>query len=192
VRKLMLTIAVLAALGGGVAETAHAGKVQEKAVPVKIHVHLFIHKTTWIEKWQKFDESIYPANHVAAGIFNVSESLLNRIVGDEGGNINPRTLHSSLCTGSQPGWNLLGSSAFGPYQFMLDYKAPCDRESDGWGTFGSYDDAAFHEAKVLGFAVPYRFKSPASNVGQAITAAYMIAHGGSVIGVHHNARRFHE
>lgn len=177
-RKLMLTIAVLAAMGGGVAETAHAGKVQQKAVPVKIHVHVFVHhKATWIEKWQKFDESIYPANHVAADIFNVSEGLLDKIVGDEGGNINPRTLHSSLCTGSQPGWNLLGSSAFGPYQFMLDYKAPCERQTD-WGTFGSYDDAAFQAAKRLGFAVPYRFKSPASNVGQAITAAYMIANPG--------------
>lgn len=171
-RKLAFIIAALVVLAGGVTETAQAKKGRHV-----IHVHVFVHKVTWVEKWEKADESIYPAIHIASRIFRVDESLLDKIVGDEGGNVDPQTLHSSLCTGSQPGWNNRGSYAFGPFQFMLDRKPACMVETE-WGTFGAYDDAAFHAAKKLGVAVPYRFKSPASNVGQAITAAYMVSTGG--------------
>lgn len=171
-RKLLALSIVVAALGGGVAtNTAQANTGHHK-----VHVHLFVHKITWIEKWEKADESIYPAIRIASHVFHVDKGLLENIVGGEGGNINPRTLQSSLCSGSQPGWNNFGSYAFGPFQFMLDRKPACMVQTE-WGTFGSYDDAAFQEAKKLGVSVPYRFKSPASNVGQAITAAYMIAHG---------------
>lgn len=173
-RKLIaLSVVVLSFVGATSSAQANQG---QQVIP-KVHLQVFIHKASWIEKWQKVDESIYPANHVASLIFRVDEGLLDKIVGDEGGNVNPRTLKISLCAGTQPGWNNLGSSAFGPYQFMLDYKGVCMNEKD-WGTFGSYDDAAFQAAKELGHAIPYRYKSPASNVGQAITAAYMIANGG--------------
>jgi hypothetical protein len=100
---------------------------------------------------------------------------MRAIVEREGGNINPRTLKLSLCSATQPGWNLSGSYAFGAFQFMLDRKPAC---GGGWGTFGSYVHAAFASAKKLGHPVPFRFKTPASNVGQAVTAAYMLAHGG--------------
>lgn len=139
----------------------------------------------WIKTWTQKDVSVYRAIDEAAKTFGVSEGTLNKIVGDEGGNIHPAKLRRTLCDpwvygpagGGGLGWNNGGSSAFGPFQFMLDYKAPCFRARD-WGTFGSYDDAAFREAKKVGNPVPYRFKHPASNVGQAITAAYMIDNGG--------------
>lgn len=102
---------------------------------------------------------------------------MRTIVGGEGGNVNPQTLRNSLCSSGGTGWNTQGSAAFGPFQFMLDYRGACFNASS-WGTFGVYDDAAFMAAKKAGVPVPYRFKHPASNVGQAITAAYVIRHVG--------------
>lgn len=128
----------------------------------------------WVKKWSKRDRSIWPANRVVARIFHVSEGTLDELVGAEGGNINPGRLHNSLCTGAQPGWNTQGSYAFGPYQFMLSSKPACSR---AWGTFGAYDDSAFQYVKRLGYPVPYRFKTPASNVGQAVVAAYIVRIG---------------
>lgn len=131
------------------------------------------HENAWIKMWADRDESIWPSIKVASHVFNVSEWTLRSIVNGEGGNVNPRTLKSSLCSYSGTGWNTAGSSAFGPFQFMLDFRGAC-MNGNAWGTFGSYDDAAFRAAKRIGIPVPYRFKHPASNVGQAITAAYMI------------------
>lgn len=126
--------------------------------------------------WLDADESIYPAIHKASNIFNVSQDLLRTIVSREGGNINPRTLHSSLCSGSGKGWNTLGSYAFGAFQFMLDSKS--NACTGNWGTFDAYAQTAFNSAKKRGYTIPHRFMTPASNIGQAITAAYMIANGG--------------
>jgi hypothetical protein len=163
-RKLLALSIVVAALGGGAAtSTATAGG--------------FPANNAWIKKWDRLDQTIWTANREAAKTFRVSERLLDGIVGAEGGNINPRTLRANLCSGRQPGWNLAGSSAFGPFQFMLSYRGACFN-AHAWGTFGSYDDAAFKDAKRRGNPVPYRFKHPASNVGQAVTAAYMLANGG--------------
>lgn len=140
------------------------------------HERAHNHHVTWISKWQRADRSIYPAIHKSAWIFKVDENLLRTIVGREGGNVNPTTLHRSLCsTQGGIGWNLSGSFAFGPFQFMLDSKPACN---GGWGTFGSYVYAAFSSARHLGHPVPRRFQHPASNVGQAITAAFMIRNGG--------------
>lgn len=128
----------------------------------------------WIKTWTRYDKSVYTSIGPAAFIFRASPWTLRTIVGREGGNINPHKLRNSLCNGSQPGWNLSGSYAFGPSQFMLDSKPACSPNS--WGTFGTWDDTAFRAAKLLGHPVPYRFKTPASNVGQMIVTAYMITH----------------
>jgi hypothetical protein len=127
----------------------------------------------WIKKWRNYDRSAYAAIKPAAFIFKASPWTLRTIVELEGGNIVPWKLKRSLCTGSQPGWNRQGSYAFGPAQFMLDSKPAC-RHS--WGTFGRWDDEAFIAAKKRGHPVPYRFKTPASNVGQMVVTAYMITH----------------
>lgn len=129
----------------------------------------------WVKQWTRADESIWPAITRAAKVFRVDAGLLRTIVGREGGNVNPRTLKTSLCNGTQPGWNTQGSRAFGAFQFMLDDKPAC---KGAWGTFATYVQAAFLSAKDRGSPVPARFKTPASNVGQALTAAYMIANGG--------------
>lgn len=168
-RKLLVLSIVVAALGGGVA--THTAKADQ-----------FKSNNAWIKLWAARDESIYPAMRVAAAVFHVSYYTLKSINDGEGGNINPRTLHRSLCSGSQPGWNLRGSYAFGPMQFMLSKKPAC---SGGWGTFSTYASRAFAEAKRLGFPIPARFKSPASNVGQAITTAYMLANPKSTGGISH-------
>src|SRR4051812_43711754 len=76
----------------------------------------------WIRTWTRTDESIWPSINKAAKVFRVDAGLLRTIVGREGGNMNPRTLKTSLCNGTQPGWNLSGSRAFGAFQFMLDSK----------------------------------------------------------------------
>lgn len=131
-------------------------------------------KTRWVQKWSHIDRSIWPSVHVAARRFSVSESLMRDIVNGEGGNVNPQKLRLSLCTATQPGWNTQGSYAFGPMQYMLGSKPACSRS---WGTFGAYDDRAFREARRLGMNVPYRFKTPASNVGQSIVTAYIIRIG---------------
>ena len=130
----------------------------------------------WIKKWTRYDSSIYAAIKPAAFIFKASPRTMKTIVGREGGNVNPRKLKVSLCRTWGKGWNVTGNSAaFGPMQFMLDYRGACFN-ANAWGTFGTWDDAAFRDAKSRGFPVPYRFKHPASNVGQAITTAYMLSH----------------
>lgn len=164
----MLLVLSVMALHMAATSTATAGKNIRAEQARK-------HQVIWIHKWTQADKSIYPAINKAAWIFRVDSGLLRTIVGREGGNVNPAKLHRSLCNGSQPGWNLSGSYAFGPFQFMLDNKPACN---SGWGTFSSYVYAAFRSARQLGHPVPRRFEHPASNVGQAITAAYMIAHGG--------------
>lgn len=132
-------------------------------------------KNRWIQSWTNKDQAIWPSIHVAARTFKVSESLMVAIVNGEGGNVNPQKLHASLCSGGRTtGWNTQGSYAFGAFQFMLGSKPAC---KGNWGTFGSYVNSAFTQAKRLGVAVPYRFKTPSSNVGQSITAAYIIWRG---------------
>lgn len=125
-------------------------------------------------QWSARDLSIWPAVHFAAQLFGVSEYTMRDIVNGEGGNVNPTTLRASLCSYGGTGWNTQGSDAFGPMQFMLDRRAACF-DASSWGTFGSYDDAAFAAARARGVIVPDRYKNPASNVGQAITTAYMLA-----------------
>lgn len=128
----------------------------------------------WMSYWSHKDQSIWLAVPVAARAFHVDYGIMQTIVNGEGGNINPRTLKSSLCSGTQPGWNTSGSYAFGPMQYMLSSKPACH---GSWGTFGAYMDGAFIEARRRGLKVPYRFKTPASNVGQAIVTAYIISRG---------------
>lgn len=128
----------------------------------------------WVHQWAHTDGSIWSANRAAAHVFHVSRGTLDFLVNAEGGNVNPVTLGHSLCSATQPGWNTQGSYAFGPYQFMLNSKPAC---SGGWGTFAAYVHSAFTAAKRNGTPVPYRFKTPASNVGQAITAAYIVSIG---------------
>jgi hypothetical protein len=127
----------------------------------------------WIKKWKRYDVSAYKAIKPAAYIFKANPWTLRAIVDREGGNVVPFKLKRSLCTGSQPGWNKRGSRAFGPAQFMLDSKPACRGD---WGTFGTWDDAAFLAAKKKGHPIPFRFKTPASNVGQMLVTAYMITH----------------
>jgi hypothetical protein len=171
-RKLpLLMVALLIA-------TTTAGTAQAKE-PLK-----YPSNNAWIKLWDKRDVSIYPSMKVASSIFRVSHSTLLAINGGEGGNIHRDRLRITLCNpfalgyggGGGVGWNNSGSSAFGPMQFMMDSKPACN--ANDWGTFGSYDDRAFQEAKRRGYPVPYRFKHPASNVGQAITTAYMVSRGG--------------
>lgn len=175
-RKLTLCIACLAVLGGGVT-TGTAQANQE--------TFRYPDNNAWIRLWDKRDYSIYPAIHVAASIFRVSERTLLTINDHEGGNVHRDRLRVTICSpyalgiggGGGVGWNNSGSYAFGPMQFMLDSKPACNNQNS-WGTFGSYDDSAFRDAKRRGVAIPYRFKHPASNVGQAVVAAYMISTGG--------------
>lgn len=161
--RVRLFVLSLVLIFSGATSTANATRFQSS--------------NAWIQVWTQRDQGIAPSLEAASRIFGVSYGLMDTIVGREGGNVSPATLRTNLCTGSQPGWNTQGSSAFGPFQFLLAFKAPCMQERS-WGTFGSYDDAAFQDAKRRGWPVPYRFKTPASNVGQAITAAYMLANGG--------------
>lgn len=133
----------------------------------------------WIRLWESYDSSVWRAMKPAAATFKVSTGTLSSIVLGEGGNVSPRKLERSLCSGApgEIGWNLSGSAAFGPAQFMLDYRGACWNPR-AWGTFGAYDDAAFRAARQKGLNVPYRYKHPASNVGQMITTAYMLSIGG--------------
>lgn len=172
-RKLIVLSLVIFAVGGGMAtSTAQADSK-------------FDIQNKWIKKWVTLDQNIHQAVVEAAKTFKVSGSLLETIVGREGGNVNPAKLRVTICDpyafgiagGGGLGWNNLGSSAFGPFQFLLGIKPACNHAS-AWGTFSSFDDAAFQAAKEKGNPVPYRFKHPASNVGQAIVAAYMISKGG--------------
>ena len=145
------------------------------ASPAQAHTH-FTERNPWIKMWRQRDQSIWSATHAAASAFSVSETLMREIVQREGGNHSPRQLRASLCRGWGSGWNTQGSAAFGPMQYMLDYRGACFNSSE-WGTFGAYDDRAFTAAKRRGVAVPFRFKHPASNVGQAVTTAYIISIG---------------
>jgi len=173
-RKL-LTASIAFILLGGFANTAQA---KEETLRYKDN-------NAWIKMWDRRDYNIYPAMKVASSIFGISYSTLVTINDREGGNVHRDRLHTTLCSpyalgnggGGGVGWNNSGSSAFGPMQFMMDSKPACNRHSK-WGTFASFDNAAFQEAKRRGVPVPYRFKNPASNVGQAIVAAYMISRGG--------------
>lgn len=169
-KKLLVLTLAAAVLGGGVGTSADAASENLR----------YPDNNAWIKLWTKRDQSIYSSIKVAANIFRVSESTLRAVNGGEGGNVHPAKLRVTICNPSAYGgigWNTQGSAAFGPFQFMLDYRGACNRQK-AWGTFGSYDDAAFQEAKRQGISVPYRFKHPASNVGQALTAAYMISRGG--------------
>lgn len=167
-RLIVLTVTALAVAVGGIGTSTAEAKFKDD--------------NAWIQKWTRIDRSVYTSINVAARTFNVSSHTLRAIVGAEGGNINPAKLRVTLCNpyaygiagGGGLGWNNIGSFAFGPFQFMLDAKPACMNHRL-WGTFGDYDDAAFRAAKSKGVAVPYRFKHPASNVGQATTAAYMLA-----------------
>lgn len=135
----------------------------------------------WIKKWTKVDRSVYTSINKAAFIFKASPHTMRAIVGGEGGNISPRKLRVTLCKpyafgsagGGGLGWNNIGSYAFGPYQYMLDDKPACN---GAWGTFGRWDNEAFAAAKKRGFPIPYRFKTPASNLGQSVVTAYMLTH----------------
>jgi hypothetical protein len=131
--------------------------------------------TRWIRLWEKRDASLSESTRIAAATHRVSESWLRSCNGSEGGNVSVRKLRVSLVRGWGPGWNLAGSYAFGPWQYMLG-----DRPPDGpheWGTFGAYDDAAFWATRARGVNVPFRFKRPDSNVGQALVTAYMFSRG---------------
>lgn len=141
----------------------------------------------WIKSWSKTDRSIWPSINRAARIFRADAGLMRTIVNGEGGNINPRTLAASLCRTYGKGWNTSGnppSAAFGAFQFMLRYRGACTNQS-AWGTFGTWDDEAFRAAKQLGHPVPARFRTPASNAGQAIVAAYMLANPSRTGGASH-------
>lgn len=129
----------------------------------------------YIHAWTLRDQSIHQSIEAAAFIFKVNAGWLHTCNGSEGGSVSPDRLRHSLRKGTQPGWNLSGSYAFGAMQFMLDRK-PAPRRGD-WGTYEKYSPVAFAIAKDRGFWVPARFDTPSSNVGQAITAAFMFAAG---------------
>lgn len=131
----------------------------------------------WIRRWTVADGSIHPALSLAGRIFGVSYGWLHACVHSEGGHVSARKLRRALRWGTQPGWNTAGSYAFGPFQFMLSEK-PAPRATE-WGTFGAYAEAAFTSARLRGQPVPYRFRRPDSNVGQAVVAAFMFSHGHS-------------
>lgn len=170
----LFVLSVLVAVTLAATSTANAAK----------HEQARKQQSSWIGKWTRIDRSIYPSINRAATIFGASASTMRTIVGYEGGNINPDTLSYSLCHATQPGWNLSGSDAFGPFQFMLGTKyGACVGQH--WGTFGRFVHEAFSSAKKRGIAIPYRFKTPASNVGQAITAAYMLANPRTTGGISH-------
>lgn len=178
-RKLVI-LTVMLSISTSIAGPTLVQADNNKQVNIGTAVHhdaplVYKANNKWITKWSKIDQSIWASNHIAAQIFGVSEYLLNDIVSHEGGNVNPTTLSQSLCLGYGKGWNYQGSYAFGAFQFMLSHKPACYNHSD-WGTFACCDFAAFKAAKESGFAIPYRFKNPASNIGQAITASYMISH----------------
>jgi hypothetical protein len=167
-KKLIVLTAALAVLFGGGTSTAGTKKQETFRYP---------DNNAWIKLWTKRDISIYRSMEVAAKVFHVSYNTLDAIQDGEGGNVHPAKLRHSLCQTWGIGWNTSGSppsAAFGPMQFMLDYRGACNRPND-WGTFGAWDDAAFQDAKHRGVSVPYRFKTPASNVGQAVVTAYMLA-----------------
>lgn len=157
---------------------AQSGKQPNKSQTAQLNGPIVFKATNkWIQKYSRIDQSIYTSIAIAAPLFGVSQSLLIDIIEGEGGNVNPTTLSESLCLGYGKGWNYTGnppSAAFGAFQFMLKYRGACYNH-DAWGTFACCDYAAFKQAKDLGLTIPYRFKNPASNLGQAITAAYMIA-----------------
>lgn len=131
--------------------------------------------TAWVRLWARRDHSLAQSIRVASATFGVSEAWLRACNRDEGGNVARWKLAVSLRRGYGPGWNNRGSSAFGPFQFMLDDRPP--DHSGEWGTFGRYDDAAFRAARARRVNVPMRFKRPDSFVGQALTAAYMFKTG---------------
>jgi hypothetical protein len=131
----------------------------------------------YIAAWERRDHDTKAALKAAAFIFKVDYNWLSDCNDAEGGNNDPQRLASNLRTGAQPGWNLSGSSAFGAMQFMMDRK-PAPNSGD-WGTFEKYQPIAFDISKGRGFWIPARFNTPASNVGQAITAAFMFAAGQS-------------
>lgn len=143
------------------------------AAPARATDHRY-DNTRWVKLWQKRDQSVWTSIPPAATTFQVSSGTMRTIVEREGGNVASWKLQRNLCTGGQPGWNNIGSYAFGPYQYMLGSKPACNGY---WGTFGAHDDQAFHEARARGLNVPYRFKTPASNVGQSIVTAYLIRKG---------------
>lgn len=166
-KNLLALTVVVAVLGGGVGTSAAATRE-----PLR-----YPDDNAWIRTWTHKDQSIYASMTTAAKVFRVSEHTLRSINDGEGGNVSPEKLRVTICHPwklGAIGWNTQGSAAFGPMQFMLDYRGACN-DSGAWGTFGAYDDAAFKDAKRRGVAVPYRFKHPASNVGQAIVTAYMLA-----------------
>lgn len=129
----------------------------------------------YIHMWDRYDHDTTRALKAAGFIFKVDWHWLSACNDAEGGHNDPARLLYSLRTGSQPGWNNAGSYAFGAMQFMLDRK-PAPHRAD-WGTYEKYSPIAFAIAKDNGFWVPHRFNTPASNVGQAITAGFMFSAG---------------
>lgn len=128
----------------------------------------------WIGLWTRRDYDLAESIRVAASTFRVSARWLTDCKDDEGGDTARRTLAVTLHTGFGKGWNAggRGTPAFGPWQFMLDRKPARHGE---WGTFGRYVHAAFAKARERRVFVPFRFKTPDSYVGQAITAAFMFS-----------------
>lgn len=134
-------------------------------------------RNPWIRQWTRRDHDLGASIAVAAHTFHVSASWLAQCKDDEGGDTGREVLRWSLRSGPHGrGWNLSGSYAFGPWQFMLDDKPAGPGE---YGTFGRYVHAAFAVARRRGLTVPFRFKTPDSYVGQALTAAFMFAAGQS-------------
>lgn len=170
----ILTVAVLTLTAATGTALAHTSKQTQTKLVAHSAPIVFKANNKWILRFTKIDQSIYSSIAIAAPLFGVSQSLLIDIIEGEGGNNAPDILSKSLCLGYGKGWNLAGSSAFGAFQFMLSNRSAC-YSHELWGTFACCDFQAFKAAKLLGLAIPYRFKNPASNLGQAITAAYMIA-----------------
>ena len=135
----------------------------------------------YLRYWEHRDNDTKKALKSAAFIFRISHSWLSACNDAEGGHNDPEVLRWSLRTGPHGrGWNTSGSppsNAFGAMQFMLDRK-PAPNPGD-WGTYERYAPAAFGVARARGYWVPARYNTPASNVGQAITAAFMFAIGES-------------
>ena len=189
---------VVIAIGMGGTKTANADQVSIRHVEsaIKKHFPFPVQKKSVVKKkkirkkkarvnkyeryiaaWERRNHDTKSALKAAAFIFKVDYNWLSACNDAEGGHNDPDRLASNLRTGSQPGWNNSGSYAFGAMQFMLDRK-PAPNHGD-WGTFERYQPIAFDIAKGRGFWIPARFNTPASNVGQAITASFMFAAGQS-------------
>ena len=114
--------------------------------------HVYSHRVAKAPCWSTYERNFHNALTLAARTYGVSWSWLHNCGHSEGSD--------------RMVWNHGGSGAFGPMQFMR-------------GTFYGNVDAAWRFAWRRGVKVPTSYKRWNSNIGQAMTAAYMFRIGQS-------------